>query len=328
MAARSKLVGAVAGVALALTACGQAGSTGADTYPSETVSIMAPADPGGGWDTTARELQQALDTGVVAPNVEVYNVGGAGGTIGLAEFVTSNSADPHELMVTGLVMLGAIQTNRAPVDLTQVTPIASLATEYEAIAVRADSPYQTFDDLVAAFRDNPRSVSWGGGSAGGADHILVGLLAQAAGVDPAQINYIAHAGGGEAMAAILSGGVTAGVSGVSEFTDQVEAGQLRILAVSGEQPVEGVDAPTIRDTGLDVVLTNWRGLVAPPGLSSQQRDEVVGMVQRAHDTPEWQRALADHGWTDFFVTGDEFGQFLTAETDRVRTVLSEIGLTQ
>jgi putative tricarboxylic transport membrane protein len=315
----------VALAAILLAACGGGAESGA--YPSDDISIMAPADPGGGWDSTARAFSQSLtDGGVADVNVEVYNVGGAGGTIGLAQFVEQHGGDPHQLMVMGLVMVGAIETNDSPVDLTEVTPIARLTTEWEAIVVPADSPYETFDDLVEEFKANPRSVSWGGGSAGGADHILVALIAQAAGVDAGEINYVAHAGGGEAMAAILSGAVTAGVSGVSEFADQVEAGQLRWLAVSSDEPVEGVDAPTIQESGLDVVLSNWRGIVGPPELSPEEQAAVVEAVEATHATDAWQEALAANGWADFLLTGDEFGAFLEEERTRVEEVLQDIGL--
>lgn len=298
-------------------------------YPTAELSIMAPAAPGGGWDSTARALQKAIeDDAVTSKNVEVYNVEGAGGTIGLAQLVDQEAGNADSLMVMGLVMVGAIRTNNAPVDLTQVTPIASLTAEWEAIAVKADSPYTTLADLVAAFKADPRSISWGGGSAGGTDHILVGLLAKEAGVDPAGINYIAHSGGGEAIDAILSGAVTAGVSGVSEFTDQVESGAMRYLAISADAPVEGIDAPTIRDSGLDVTLANWRGIVAPPDIDPAARDAAVAFITKVHDGPAWQAALEENGWTDFFQAGDEFEAFLDEEVVRVEGVLKDIGLVQ
>src|SRR3970282_1611731 len=140
-------------------------------YPADDLTIMAPAAPGGGWDSTARAMQQAIvDAGLTTQNVEVYNVAGAGGTVGLAQFGEQEKGKPESLMVMGLVMVGAIRTNASPVDLSEVTPIASLTAEWEAIAVKADSKYQTLADLVADFKADPRSITWGGGSAGGAGH--------------------------------------------------------------------------------------------------------------------------------------------------------------
>jgi len=228
----------------------------------------------------------------------------------------------------GLVMVGAIQKNKSPVDLTQVTPIARLTGEWEAIAVAADSKYQTFQDLLADFKANPQSISWAGGSAGGTDHILVGLIAKAAGVDPASINYIAHSGGREALAAILSGAASAGVSSASEFADQVEAGKMRILAVSSDAAVEGIDAPTIKDSGTDVVLSNWRGVMAAPDIKPEEETAIVAMIQGMHDGPAWTEALESNAWEDLFLPGGEFKTFLQEEQTRVEGVLKDIGLIQ
>jgi putative tricarboxylic transport membrane protein len=316
----------VLGLLALLTLLGGCGGAG-DDYPEGDVELMAPADPGGGWDQTARAMQSALtESGVVEENVEVYNVGGAGGTIGLAQFVSDKAGDPNQLMVMGLVMVGAIQTNDSPVDLSQTTPIASLLTEWEAIVVPADSEYQTLEQLVEAFRADPGSISWAGGSAGSTDQILIGLLAQEVGVDPAEVNYIAHSGGGEANSAILSGGVSAGVSGLAEVRDQVEAGQMRLLAVSSDERIEEADAPTIVESGYDLVVPNWRGVMAPPDISDEDREAVVSMIEEMHDTPEWQETLETNGWTDFFQTGEEYETFLDEENQRVRDVLGEMEL--
>ena len=312
---------AIMSVTLVLAACAGGGS---GDFPSEDLAIMAPADPGGGWDSTARAMQPVLEE-VGGVTAEVYNVGGAGGTIGLAQFAEETSGDPHQLMVMGLVMVGGILTNDSQVTLDDVTPIAALTTEQEGVVVAADSEYQTLEDLVAAWQDDPTAISWGGGSAGGTDHILVGLLAQAAGVDPSGINYVPASGGGEALD--LIGDVSALVSGVSEFADQVEAGELRWLAVSGESAPEGVDAPTIAESGFDVVLENWRGVMGAPDLSDEDREAVIGLITEMHDSEAWQAALEENGWTDFFMAGEEFETFLADEKTRVEAVLAEIGLT-
>jgi putative tricarboxylic transport membrane protein len=304
-----------------------AGVPAAVTYPTTTINIMAPASPGGGWDQTARAMQTALSK-TTGQNVQVYNVPGAGGTVGLAQFVNDAKGDPHQLMVGGMVMVGAIQTNKSPVTLDQVTPLASLTSEAEAIAVAADSKYESLQQLIDDFKADPTAVSWGGGSAGGTDHILIGLIAKAVDIDPAKINYIAYAGGGEAKAAILSGAVSAGVSGVGEFRDQVEAGAMRFLAVSSDQPIEGVDAPTIKESGIDVVLYNWRSIFGPGDMTPEQRDAVVAAIQKMHDSAEWQEALTANGWSDFFQTGDDFANFLKSDRTRIEGILREVGLVQ
>jgi putative tricarboxylic transport membrane protein len=329
-----RLMAAATVIGLVLAACTPAGETDGSPagdgetaeYPTADISLMAPADPGGGWDSTARAMQSALTAGVVDVNVTVSNVPGAAGTIGLAQFVEEAAGDPHQLMVMGLVMVGGILTNDSAVTLEQVTPIASLTTEYEAIVVPADSEYQTLEDLVADWQADPPSITWGGGSAGGTDHMVVGLLAQAADVDPAGINYVAHAGGGELMGTLLAGGVTAGVSGISEFADSVEAGDLRYLAVTSDAAIEGVESPTVTDAGFDVVISNWRGVVAPPEIDDAQRNGIIAMIEELHASAGWQEALEANGWTDFLQTGEEFETFLGEEQERVEQVLRDIGL--
>ena len=254
------------------------------------LEIIAPASPGGGWDQTARAMQSALQDAGLAQDVQVMNIPGAGGTIGLAQFVTSKEGEGDTLLVSGLVMLGSILTNDAPVTIDQTTPIARLIGEYEVIVVPASSEIQTLDDLIAALKEDPGAVSWAGGSAGGVDHILVGLIAKAAGVDPTQINYVPFSGGGEALASLLGGHVTAGVSGYAEWAGQIEAGELRALAVSGAERMEGIDVPTLQEQGVDIELVNWRAVLAPPGISDEDKKalgDAVGPDGR-------ERGLAGH----------------------------------
>jgi putative tricarboxylic transport membrane protein len=260
--------------------------------------------------------------------VQVTNVPGAGGTIGLAQFVNQAKGDPEALIVGGYVMVGAILTNHSPVDLSMVTPIARLTGESEAIVVPAASDIQTMADLVAKLKADPGAVSWGGGSAGGTDHIVAGLIAKAAGVDPTKVNYIAFSGGGEALAAILGGQVTVGISGYGEFASQVEAGELRVLAVSGENRLEGVDAPTLKEAGVDVVLENWRMVAAAPGLTDEQAAAVAADIEKLAQSEGWQKALADHGWVDRYLAGEDFKAQLAADTEATSTILKEIGLVQ
>jgi putative tricarboxylic transport membrane protein len=273
--------------------------------------------------------QTLTQSKAVDKGIEVYNVPGAGGTIGLSQLTSKQAGKSNELMVMGLVMLGAIETNKSPVDLSKTTPIAALTTEPEAIVVRSQSKYKTMDQLIGDMKANPAKISFGGGSAGGTDQILVGLVAKAAGVDPSKPKYVAYSGGGEATQSILSGSVDAGVSGVSEFADQVAAGKMRVLAVSTAQPLQvgGKEAKTLKDQGLDVEITNWRGVVAPPDIKPAERDAAIKAITKLHDSAEWQAALKKNGWTDFFKPGDEFQTYMDSETKRVKTVLTDIGLT-
>jgi putative tricarboxylic transport membrane protein len=292
------------------------------------LEIVVPAAPGGGWDQTGRAMQNALQENDLASGIQVVNIPGAGGTIGLAQFVSGKEGQGNALMTGGLVMLGAILTNQSPVTLEQVTPIARLTGEYEVIVVPASSDVQTLDDLIAQFKDDPQSVSWGGGSAGGTDHILVGLIAKEAGVDPSGINYVPFAGGGEALASILGGHVTAGVSGYQEFAGQIETGDLRPLAISSAERLEGVDIPTLKEQGVDVELTNWRAVFAPPGISDEDKQALADAVARMVESETWQNTLKERAWLDLYLPPDEFAQFVEQDRAQVETVLKDIGLVQ
>jgi putative tricarboxylic transport membrane protein len=295
-------------------------------FAQSELKLLAPAAPGGGWDQTARSMQQVLMQSGVAKSVQVTNVPGAGGSIGIAQLVNNSKGDGNQLMVNGFVMMGALLTNKSPVTLEQVTPIARLTAEAEAIVVPPSSPIKSVQDLVAAIKADPSKVRWAGGSAGGVDHIAAGLFAKTAGADPTKINYIPFSGGGEALAAILGGKVTAGISGLGEFESQIKAGKLRLIAVTAPTQREGMATPTLKDQGVDLEITNWRSVVAPPGISPEQRKTLTETIDKMVKSPAWQEVLKQKGWDDAYLSGDEFAAFLKAENARVHEVLTSIGL--
>lgn len=300
------------------------GSSSAQSLPPD-LTIVAPAAPGGGWDQTARVMQQVLRATGLARSVQVVNAPGAAGTIGLARFVSAEAGNGNALLVTGLVMVAGIAANRSPVTLADVTPVARLSGEYEVIVVPASSPHRSLGDLVAAFRAAPRSVSWGGGSAGGTDEVLVRLLAGAVGVDAGGVNYIAYSGGGQALAAVLGAHVSAAVSGLGEFAAHIESGALRALAISAPERVPGTAIPTFREQGVDLELLNWRALVAPPGLSRVERSGLEELVRRMVASAEWKAALERNGWADIHMEGEGFGRFIAEETARVAPLVAPAG---
>ncbi|TDC88994.1 tripartite tricarboxylate transporter substrate binding protein [Saccharopolyspora aridisoli] len=300
------------------------GSPVAQVLGDRQLRLMAPAAPGGGWDQTAREMQSSLQDSV--GRTEVYNVTGAGGTIGLSQFVRFQG-DPAQLLVTGLIMVGAVKANDSPVSLDDTTPLVRLTTDAEVIAVPKDSPIQSLSDLTTRMRGDLRAVSIAGGSAGGAEHILAGLIAQAVGADPGQLSYVAHSGGGELLSTALSGRATVAISGVSELEPQITSGQMRALAVSSAQRAPTLpDVPTLEERGLDVELDNWRGVVAPKGISADQERALEQALLEMTRSPKWREALAEEGWGDATLGGPEFETFLRAEQDRVSDVLGKIGL--
>jgi putative tricarboxylic transport membrane protein len=329
---RKLTVGAVA-AGLVLTGCGTTAEGGAASGggtqggPVSGLRVMVPNSPGSGYDTTARAWAQVAEEEGLAETIEVFNLEGAGGTVGLQRLV-NETGNADMLMQMGLGVVGAQYSNQSEATLDQTTPIARLIEEAEAIVVPADSPFQSIDDLVAAWKADPGNTPVGGASnPGGPDHLTPMLLAQAVGVTPTSVNYVAYDGGGELLAGILGGDVAFAATGIGEVTEPAASGDVRILAVTSEQPVEGVDAPTLTEAGVDLTFTNWRGIVAAPDISAEEAQRHVDLITQVHDSEAWQQVLKDQGWTDAFISGDEFGSFLDEESQRVQGVLSELGLT-
>ncbi|MGM7665541.1 Bug family tripartite tricarboxylate transporter substrate binding protein [Microbacterium sp. A93] len=330
------VLGAIIGIAaLSLAACAGTPSTGGGEKDDggaasiDSVAVIAPADPGGGWDQTARAFAQALNEESLVSSAPVTNIGGAGGTVGLASLATENN--PNTLMITGSVMLGAVETNASDVRVEAMTPIAKLTEEPLVIVVPKDSPYDTVEDFVEAWVEEGAAMAVTGGSAGGIDHILAALILTDAGVDAADVpntlNYIANSGGGEALTLLLGGQVQAGISGVGEFAQQVEAGELKALAVSSGEPALLLpEVPTLTDEGIDIVVTNWRGLLAPGDISADEKAALESLVTSAHDSDVWTGILETNGWTDAFLIGDEFSSFLEGDISTTQETLKTIGL--
>jgi putative tricarboxylic transport membrane protein len=289
--------------------------------------FMVPNTPGGGYDITARTAAKNAEDAGLTHTVEVFNLPGAGGTVGLSRVVCVHG-NGRLAMSMGLGVVGAVRSNHAPRTLADTTPIARLTEEQDVVVVGKDSPYRSVDELIGAWRKSPGKLPVGGGSSpGGPDHLAPMLMARAAGISPKAVNYIPFDGGGELLASILGGKVAFGVSGVGEYLDQIKAGELRVLAVTGPERVpELKDAPTLKESGYAVEFTNWRGIVAPPGLSGAEREKLIRLAEELHDSPEWRRSLEKNGWDDAFLAGEKFGAFLDAQDKRVVSVLKELGL--
>ena len=300
-----------------------ASSTVAREPHLDQLRIMAPAAPGGGWDQTARAMQQALQQAGIVRIAPVENVPGAAGTIGLARFLGSERGNGDTLMVSGLIMLGGIVMHQSPVTLRDVVPVARLSGEYEVIAVPVASPFHSLRDLLDAFKARPSSISWGGGSAGGSDQILAGLVADAVGVAPHRVNYVAFSGGGESLSAILGGQVSVGVNGLAEFAPHIQSGALRPLAISSAERLPGLDLPTLREQGVDVVFENWRSVVAPPGIDAAHRQRFEAAIEAMVHSAPWREMLRRYRWLDRYLAGAEFERFVEAEERRVRDILTK-----
>ena len=290
------------------------------------LKLMIPANPGGGWDTTGRALGKALQDAGAAATVSYDNKGGAAGAIGLAQFANGSKGDGNALMVMGAVMLGGIITGKPPVSLNKVTPIARLTSEYNVFVLPANSPLKTMKDVIEQMKKDPGSVKWGGGSRGSTEHIAAAMIAREAGVDPSKINYIAFRGGGEATAAILGGNVTVGGSGYSEFAEYITTGKMRALAVTSEARLKGIDLPTLKEQGINVVIGNWRGVYGAAGITPEQRKVLTEMVVKASKSKAWAEALEKNNWTSALLTGPAFDKFVDDEFASLRAVMAKSGM--
>ncbi|HEX2286375.1 MAG TPA: tripartite tricarboxylate transporter substrate-binding protein [Mycobacterium sp.] len=327
-----RLITAALAAALALAACGGGtesgggGQNAAQFEPLSRIEIIAPAAPGSGWDQTARAVQEAMKADDLARSVDVKNVPGASGTVALAQ-VAPQKGKNDLLIASGLAMMSGIITNGTAVTLDDLTPIARIVGEYEVIVVPKDVPFNTADELFAAIKANPKSVAIAGGSAGSADHIFIGLLAQHYGVKPADVNYVPYSGGGEATTALLGGKVQAGVAGLNEFAEQIKNGNLKGLLISSTDQVEGVTfAQTSAQIDAGLEFQNWRSIMAPGGISDDLKAQYVEAMTRMHDSSAWSDAVKKNGWNDNFLAGDEFAAWLKEENARVQTVLKDLGL--
>ena len=309
--------------ALCLSGCGV---TRGEETGLHRLRMMVPNSPGGGYDLTARTAVKIMEDQDITGRVEVFNVIGAGGTVAMARLMNERG-NGDLMMMMGLGVVGATYTNGSTARASDATALAKIVEEQEGILVPADSPFQTVQDFVDAWKADPAKVTIGGGSSpGGPDHLFPMETAKVVGVDPTTVNFVSYDGGGDLLTALLGNKIAAGTSGLGEYVDQIESGQVRVLAVSGNERVEGIDAPTLTEAGIDLTFTNWRGVLAPPGISDEDRQAMVAILEKLHATDAWKEALVKNGWSDAFLTGQAFEDFLTEQDERVETTLTDLGL--
>jgi putative tricarboxylic transport membrane protein len=312
--------GAAAGTGMALPAWAQA----KPMY--DTMNMFVPAGPGGGWDGTARAIEKVAKALGLVGNMQFENVGGAGGMVGLPRFVNSRKGQANAVMIGGSVMVGAGIANKSPLTIKDVTPLARLTEEATVVVVPAGGKIKTWAELTAALKVNPKAVSVGGGSAGGTDHLTLGLMIKALGGNAKDAAYVAFAGGGVATAAILGNQVTAGISGYSEFEEHIKSGKMIALATSGRTRISGTNVPTMTELGMNVVMTNWRGIFAPPGITAAQRSQLMDFVGRVVNSNQWKEELVLRKWDNAYMTEAPFQRELNWDIERIGGLLKELGL--
>ncbi|HSX93534.1 MAG TPA: tripartite tricarboxylate transporter substrate-binding protein [Hydrogenophaga sp.] len=311
---------------LGATLAGACWSTWADSPPNR-LSLLIPASAGGGWDATGRALGAAmLQTGRYR-EVAYQNKGGAAGTLGLAQFLEQSVRDPNALLVMGAVMVGGLVSSKSPLRLQQATPVARLTSEYSVFAVAAGSAFASMEDVADALHESPTRVRFGGGSKGSTEHIATAMFARSVHVAPRGLVYQPHAGGAEAVATLLRGGIDVVGSGYGELAPELASGRLRLLGISSQRRVPMLPMlPTLKEQGFDVIIGNWRGVYGAPGISPAQRDALIAAVGEAVKQPAWRQAIERHGWTSSFTTGKDFGAFVEFEFAAMSAIMYLSGM--
>jgi putative tricarboxylic transport membrane protein len=320
---------AVVGLAAtALAGCGAfdtgEAETGAD-YPTEPVTLTAPAEPGSGWDTTARALAEAfekedlLDTGL-----PVQNRVGATGCVWLNEMINTYEGASDQIAVTSTPIMSNHLRGDCEPTYEDVTMIASIIVEHYIVVVPADSPYKTADDLLAAIEEDPESVPVAGA---GDDQLPFALLVKAAGGDPASVNFIQYEGGGEEITALLNGDVVAAVAGISEFRGQLESGDLHGLTVLQEEAMDPPldDIPPAPELGYDVTLANWRGIYGPPGMPDDAVTYWQDKLKEVVETPAWEELAQRNQWEPLYLEGEELDSYLAKANTGIEEGLKSTG---
>ncbi len=311
--------------AMVLSACGGATSS----YPTRPIEIIAPANPGGGWDAIARTMQVSLETEKLVPQpLSVTNKPGGGGGVGLAYVATQKGTDYTLVVYSPPLIINFLNGTFEGKSYKDLTPLAKLITDYQIFVVKADSPYKTLDDLLKAVKADPQAIKFAGvSSPGSMDHLAFAKLAKAAGINPQDLVYIPFAGGGEATTALLGGNVAFLSTGIGESMAQLQAGTIRALAITAPQRLTGVlkDVPTVKELGYDVVYEIWRGVFGPADMSAQAKAYWKDTLKKMVGSATWKAQLEKLQWRDAYAESDEFTKFLDAETESYKGLMTELG---
>jgi putative tricarboxylic transport membrane protein len=313
MERRQAVRGLIAGFSLA--ALGNGARAQAAPVPGKALlpalRIYIPGGAGGGWDQTGRALGAAMQSAGLVSRVEYENKGGKGGTIGLKDFVDRYHSDPAALMVGGMVMVGAIAVNRPETTLSHVQPVARLTSDYLVLAVAPSSPLRNMKALVAAMHDGLHKIVFTGGSVGGVDHMLAGMIARQLRLDAGAVRYEPTSSGKDALALLDSGRAQVAISSYSEFKSAIAGGALRPLAVSSRNALDGM--PSLREEGVYTEMSNWRAVFCPAGIGGAQTELLRELVLRALQAPAWRQALQANNWIDAPLHGKAFRDVLELE---------------
>ncbi|MGB0663463.1 MAG: tripartite tricarboxylate transporter substrate binding protein [Pontibacterium sp.] len=293
----------------------------------DEVHFLIPGGAGGGWDGTARGTGEALYKSGLVDSVSYENLSGGGGGKAIAHLIESADQMHDTLMVNSTPIVIRSLTKVFPQSFRDLTPVAATIGDFGAFVVKNDSKYTSFEQVVADFNENPRSVKIAGGSARGSmDHLVAAMAFKAAGGDARKVRYVAYDAGGKAMAGLLSGETALLSTGFSEALALAEAGEVRILVMTGAERNEAApDVPTLKELGYDTTFVNWRGFFGAPGISDETKAEFIEALEKMYDTPEWETVRSRNGWTEIFKPDAEFVAFLEEQEKEVGALMRELG---
>ena len=294
----------------------------------ESLHILIPGGAGGGWDSTARGVGEALQGSGLVKTVSYENQSGGGGAKAIAQMVESaEQKGADTLMINSTPIVIRSLAGIYPQGYRDLTPVAAVLGDFAAIVVRKDSPFKNFSEMAAAFNKDPRALKISGGSARGSmDHLVAAQMFKAAGGDAKQLRYVAYDAGGEAMAGLLSGETHALSTGFSEALTMAAAGEVRILVMTGEERnAVAPDVPTMKELGYDMSFINWRGFFASPGISQEQKDEYINTLKSMYGTDAWKTVRDRNGWLELFRTDADFVRFLENQEKELGVLMKELG---
>jgi len=293
----------------------------------DKVHFLIPGGAGGGWDSTARGVGKALRDAGIIKKASYENMSGGGGGKALNHLISTARRQHGTMMVNSTPIVIRSLTGVFPQSFRDLTPIAAVIADYAAFVVPKKSKYQSWKDLIADFKKNPKSVRVAGGSVrGGMDHLVCALAFQAAGEDPLKVRYVPYDAGGKAMAGLLSGDTQVLSTGFSEAVGLANQGEVRILAVTSEKRLtQAPDTPTLKELGYDATFANWRGFFGPPGLPEGNAVAFQEMLAKMYDTPEWEKIRTTRGWQNLYKPGKEFYSFLEKQEKVIGDLMRTLG---
>jgi putative tricarboxylic transport membrane protein len=321
---------------LGLTACGSSeankASTSKSNYPEKPIVVVAPSGAGGGWDLTARALTKALnETGLVKQTMTVENKPGGGGTVFMAEYATQDKKNDYKLFVNSppIIINHLKEEGNSPFGYKDTTPLAQLTKDYGAIVVKADSKFNSLQQVIEEIKKEPKSVTVAGGSGPGSmDHLVAVLPIYKSGLDPKKVKYVSYDGGGEAIAALLGGNADVIATDASTVGEYLKAGKVKVLAVSSPERLEGdlKDVPTMKELGIDTEFTIWRGVFGPKEMSEEAKQYWTDTLKKLSEHEKWKAELEAHGWQAEYKGPEDFVKFLEEQEQLIGDMLKSLGM--